>query len=146
MKSATQIIVACLIILMLPAVILAINMFRMTDQTDPFNVTTGGAVTTADVTLSQSLFDDATYNVVVTSNNTADAPIASTYTSATKLLHVTGLNAEDYRQLSVVYKIDALSSYYAAGVGTKIWPIFLVLGTIGLIIGAVYTAMKSGGE
>ncbi len=144
MKSVLLLIGAGIIILLLPAILTGVNDFRMTDYEEPHVATTGGAVTTADITLSQSLFGDHTYNASISSNITADAPIPSSYASATKILTVSGLQASQTRRLTITYKIDSLEDYYGAGIGARAWPIMLVLGVIGVIVGAVYNATRHG--
>ena len=142
MKSVILIISACMIILLLPAVLLSINEFRMTEYEEPHIITTAAEVTTSDITLSQELFSGETYNAVVTSNITADAPIPSSYVSSTQVLTVTGLEADNSRTLTITYEIDALNDYIGAGLGATIWPIMLVLGVIGIIVAAVYQATR----
>jgi hypothetical protein len=94
--------------------------------------------------LVESLYDSATSRVSVSSNVTADAPIASSYVSATKTLTVIGLDADTTHRLTVTYEIDALDLYPGAGVGAKVWPMMLILGVIGIIAGAVYSATRHG--
>lgn len=144
MKSALLVIAACLIILLLPATVAAINDFRMTDYEAGYMVTTGGGETSADVELSQELFNDDTSLVSVSSNSTNDAPIPSTYVDATDTLTIIGLNQSTTRLLTLTYSINALEDYVGAGIASRVWPIFLVLGVIGLIVGAVYNATKHG--
>lgn len=146
MKSAGLLIAAIIIILMMPACLVSINEFRMAEQVDEYNVTTGGGVTEADVVLSQDLFSDETRNADATSNLSSDAPIASTYASATNTLTITGLEASADRRLTVTYQIDALSDYWGAGTGTRVWPILLILGVLGVVTGAVIYATRRGGE
>lgn len=142
MRTAALLISAVLVILLMPAAIEAIDGFRLQEYTNDFNVTTGGGVTTATVTLSQPLYGDETRNAVVSSNLTTDAPIASTYIAATKVLTVIGLQASQTHRLSVEFKIDRLGDYFGAGIGAKVWPLLLILGTLGIIAGAIYTATR----
>lgn len=142
MKPIMYILGAVVIILMAPAVILSITDFRATDYEEPHNVTTNATATTSDITLTQELFDDLTYNATVTSNNTADAPVPSSYATSTRVLTVSGLNADDSRRLTVSYKVSSLSPYWGADLGGRTWPLFLVLGVIGVIAGAIYAATK----
>lgn len=144
MKTAALMIGAVIVILLLPAAIISIDDFRLADQEDEFIVSTGGAETSKDVTLSQELFGDETRNASVSSNVTADAPIASSYASATQALTVTGLAVSESHRLTVTYKIDALTDYWGAGTGARVWPIMLILGVIGIIAGAVYNATRRG--
>ncbi len=144
MKSALLIIAACIIILLLPATLTAINDFRMVNYTEPHIITTTSPDTTAPVTLTQALYDSSAANAAVSSNNTNDAPLSLSYVSATKVLTVDGLELNKTRTLTVTYKIDALAAYTGAGIAVKVWPIFLILGVIGLIVGGVYNATKHG--
>lgn len=144
MKSVLLIIGAVIIIILLPATLTSINNFRSADYEEPHDVTTTNPDTTADITLSQTLFNGKTYNVVVTSNITADAPIPSAYVSATKVLTVSGLETDATRRLTVAYKIDGLEDYVGASLGAQVWPLMLALGVIGIIVGAVYTATRHG--
>ena len=144
MKPVTLLLGAVVIILMMAAVLTAVNDFRMTEYEESHVATTGGAETTYDVTLSQELFSDETYNAVVTSNVTADAPIPSSYASATQILTVTGLEASETRLLTITYQIDSLEDYFGASLGARVWPLMLVLGVIGVIVGAVYNATRHG--
>jgi len=144
MKTVALMIGAVILMLLMPAAITSIDDFRMTDQEDQFITTTGAADTDSDVTLSQTLFGDETRNATVSSNVTADAPIASSYVSATKVLTVIGLEASESHRLTVTYKIDALTDYYGAGTGARVWPLMLILGVLGIIAGAVYNATRRG--
>ena len=145
MKAGALIICAVIVILLMPGVLSAVNDFRMTDQTDEFNVSIGDD-TEDSVTLSQDLYDDETRNAAITSNLTTDAPIASTYTTATNALLVTGLTGNTTRRLTIVYKLDALSAYTGAAIVTKVWPMMLILGSLAIIVAAVAVAANRRGE
>ena len=144
MKTATLILGAVIILLFIPSAMDSIDDFRTTEQVDAYDITTGGGVTTANVTLSQELFGDETRNASVSSNMTVDAPIASSYVSNTQALNVIGLEASTERRLTVTYAIDALDDYPGAGVAARVWPILLILGVIGIIVAAVYNATQKG--
>lgn len=144
MKTAALMIGAILVILLMPATLLSIDDFRMADFQNEYNVATGAGENTTSVTLSQELYGDETRNAIVTSNVTADAPIASSYTSSSRALLVTGLAASESRRLTVDYQIDALEDYWGAGLGSRVWPLFLILGVLGIVAGAVYNATRKG--
>lgn len=143
MKAVVLIFAAIVMIGFLPLTIESINDFRSRDYTAPYIITTT-ASSEADIILSQPLFSGATANVVLASNITADAPIPITYVSATKTLTITGLALNSVRNLSVVYKIDALTDYFGAGVVARIWPAVIILGIISLIASAVYVGTRRG--
>jgi hypothetical protein len=144
MKVAALMISAVIVIMLLAAAITSIDDFRMTDQADPFNVTTGDNVTTATVTLSQELFGDETRNASVSSNLTSDAPIASSYDDDTQVLTITGLTASESRRLTITYSIDALTDYWGAGIAARMWPLILIIGVLAIVVGAVYAASHRG--
>jgi len=78
--------------------------WRTTDSTQAFAVTTAAGVTSANVTLSYDLYQAATAEVIgITSNVTADVPVATTYTEVTKVLLVSGLEESKTHTLSVEY-------------------------------------------
>jgi len=133
---------AVMVILLLGAAMTGIRDFRSSEYTELHNVTTGGGVTTASVNITQDLFDSETSYATISSNVTTDAPIPSGYTPATNTLAISGLVASQLRQLTIVYRYGQLGDYFAADLGARTWPLFLVLGVIGVIAGAVYSAAK----
>ena len=135
-----------MVILLLGGVFTGIQEVRSTSHTEAFgSVTTAAGVTTANVTLVEDLFGDRTAEVTsVTSNVTTDVPLVSTYTAATNKLLISGLTASQTRTLTVVYKIGRLTDYFGVDTAIRTWPMFLVLGVIGIIAGAVYSASKRG--
>lgn len=146
MRSVPLIIGAIVVILLLGAVMTSITAFRTDDYSDLFISTTGGGESTESVILSQELYDSATYNVIsISSNNTLDAPLPYSYAAATHTLTVSGLNTADSRLLTIDYRIDGLSEFPGAGAGSATLPMFLILGVIGAIVGAVVSASRSGG-
>jgi len=144
MKSALLVISAIVIVLLLPSTMWAINEFRSKDHAEPHIVDTGVGETDADVVLSQELFGNQTSNVTIVSDNALDAPIPATYTENTRTLNVTGLNADDTRTLDITYKIDALVDYVGAGIAARVWPVFIILGIIGLVAAGIYSATRRG--
>jgi len=140
LKSVLQAIGAALIVLLIPAIMISLDSFRLTDQEEPHNVTTGASVTSANLTLAQDLYNDDTVNASVTSNLTSDAPVPSTYTASTNVLLVTGLDDSATRQLTVTYSVDALTDYWGAALGSRTIPLFIILAALGIIGGSVYQA------
>lgn len=67
-------------------------------------VATAAGVTSANVTLDKDLFQAITSSVTsITSTDGTDTPVAVTYTEATKLLNIGGLNDDASRTLTLVY-------------------------------------------
>ena len=142
MKPVLLIIGVCVIILLLGAVMEGITEFRAAEYTEPHNVTTGAGQTSANVTLSQELYQDSTAYAEITSNVTADAAVPFSYVAATKSLLITGLLENQSRQLSVVYRYNQLEDYWAIDLLSKTWPLFIGLGILGIIVGAVILATR----
>ncbi len=144
MKAVTLVFAAAILIMFAPAVLTSVTDFRTTEQTESHDVLIADiTLTAADIVLSQDLWNDATYNVEVSSNITADAPVATAYVPATNTLTVSGLDDGYDRRLTVVYKIAALDDYIGADAGAKVWPLMLILGVIGVIAGAVYNSVRN---
>lgn len=144
MKSVMILLGVCIVILLLPSILPGINSFRSTSRTEEHgNVTTAVGVTSANITLAEDLFGDRTAEVTaLTSSLTGDFPIASSYVAASNKLLVTGLVASGNRTLTATYNIGNLSDYYGADLGARTWPMFIVIGIIGLITAAVYAAIR----
>lgn len=145
MKAVGMILGASLIIFLMPAILLSIVSFRSMDYTEDHIVTTTSPATSTELTLSQPLFGDNTVNVAISSNITSDAPIASTYASATKKLTVIGLETDTIRRLTLKYKVSQLADYWGADIAARSWPLFIIIGVIGIFVGAVVVASKRGG-
>lgn len=146
MKSLTLMIGACVVILLLGAVLAGIEAFIMTDRVEPFNIITAVSQNTTTVTLHEDLFDDKTINVEIASNVTLDAAIPASYVSSSHQLLITGLLPNLSHRLTVTYKVDALWYFPAVGIAAKFWPIFIVLGVIGLIVAAIVEATRRGDD
>lgn len=146
MKAVGMILGASLIIMLMPAILISIVNFRATDYTEEHIIALSAPATSTEINLSQKLFGDNTFNVSITSNHTEDAPIPQSYTSLTRKLTVTGLDTDSVRRLTILYKIPALEEYWGADVAARSWPLFIIIGVIGIFVGAVVWASKRGGE
>jgi len=144
MRSLMLMLGAIMIILLLAPVVTGIQDFRSAEYTEAHGVvTTAAAVTTANVTLTQDLFEDRTSEVVsVTSNVTSDVPLVSSYTTATNYLYISGLTAATTRTLTVVYHIANLEDFYGIDLAARTIMTFIILGVIGIIAAAVYNATR----
>jgi hypothetical protein len=141
MKSLAMIFGAIMLCFLLPTTAAGINDFRARDYVEPHIVVTASE-TSKDIVLTQALFSSATANVIITSNNTNDAPVPFSYVSATKTLTIAGLSANESHNLSITYKIDNLTDDFGASLGSKILLTVLILGIFGLIGGAVYSGTR----
>lgn len=144
MKSLMLLIGACVIVLLLSAVVTGVQDFRSTSYTEAHGAqVTNAATTSANITLTQDLFMDRTSEVTsVSSGLGTDVPLVYSYTAASNILVVSGLTADATRTLTVVYKIGNLTDYWGVDLASRTILTFLVLGIIGLVAGAVYHASK----
>jgi len=136
------------------AIMIGINMFPMVlDASDDIQVdqttvtnnsTTGVGETTEDVAFADPLFEDDTVNVTsVASDNGSDTPVASSYSSVTDTLTVSGLQASGTRVLTIVYDADALSEYTGLSPMVKFGPFLIFFGLIAAALGCMWQGARS---
>jgi len=117
-------------------------------QTD--TVTTGVAITEADVVLKYDLYEGDVANVVsITSTEATDVPVAASYVVATKTLTISGLIAEKTRDLTTTYETESMGVFTGLGSIVKVAPLMVFIGLLagggfGLFRGV--TAMRGGGR
>ncbi len=99
----------------------AVYDFRTDVREDSFTIETAPAVTTANVTLFKALFDDDTNTISYTSS-IAEAPVVTSYASATRDLASSNFTANTTRTLYVTYDINALSHSDAINNFINWWP------------------------
>jgi len=110
--------------------------WRTETQVQAASVTTAAAVTSANVTLTADLFQDDTAEVTgITSNVTMDAPVASTYVSATKVLLVGGLTAGADHTLTITYIAESENDVMRA-----VGPFLGIMVFGGLLVAIFYGA------
>jgi len=126
--SAFLVIVTAAILFMLPLTS-GVYDFRTDLNEDTFNYETGGAETTANVTLDKAVYDDDTDTITILSDLSTDSPLFSTYNTSTRLLDITGLTVSENRTLTVAYDVDALEGSDAINtiVGRLPWIWLLVI-------------------
>lgn len=113
--------------------------FRTDEQSDAFTVPTGGAETTAQVTLAQDLWENGTQFVEsIASDLGTDNPVASNYASTTHNLTVSGLTAGTSRNLTVVYNIAALDEFQGVATLSGIMPLLLMASVVLIPIAVVW--------
>lgn len=76
---------------------------------DYTSVTTAGGVTTANVTLTDSLYVNKYQYTEIASTLETDTPSAISYNSTTRGLAITGLTESETRDLTVSYRVYTLS-------------------------------------
>ncbi len=138
MKGLIALFGCTLLILLMASTLAGIADFRSSSQTANYDVTTGVGVTASNITLALPVLDSGLDNFTsVTSNNTADAPIAFAFTASTKIVNITGLSANNARRLTLVYRTPKLDTYTGVDLSVKWWPLFLVFAIIAVVVAAI---------
>ena len=91
----------------------AIYNYRTDVREDSFNYETGGAETTANVSLHTPIYDDDTNTVAIFSDLATDIPLFAAYNTTTRLLDMTGLVVASNRTLRVFYDVNSLADHDA---------------------------------
>lgn len=140
MKSLIIIFCSILLIVALPFIFAAIDDGITSDISESHSaVSTAAAVTTANVTLGQTLYNGVTTSVQsVSSNISGDSPTAYSYNTVSKVLLVSGLAASSNRTLTVNYWIESNTLPTGFGAFLVLLRWFFVLAITGTIIGAIY--------
>jgi hypothetical protein len=132
MKSLSYIIGLGVVLILLGAFLTGIHNARVTSYSQIVpTVTTGGGVYSDDVTLIEPLFQDAIPSVLAITSSLSDpleAPSASAYVPATKVLTVIGLKAGETRNLTITYdygSLDATSDTFM-----NLLPLLLIVGGV----------------
>ena len=133
------------LMLMAPSLLGGLNDFRTDNISNAFSVNTTGAgsITTGNVTLTQALFESGVQHVTsISSNWSADVPLATAYNSNTRVLTVSGLVANQTRTLNVTYDRGILAKDIDAVANTTptLW-IFSILALLLIAIGGAVVAV-----
>lgn len=143
MKVAMTVIGVIICLLLFGTMIGGITDAQTDERTDTFISTTGIGETTDDVVLVSDIFDDNLNNVVsITSNNSDDAPLPDTWVGASNTLTVRGLNADDTRTLTIIYKYDNLDN---EPVQTFFWliPLLVAVALVLVLVAVGIAAIKN---
>lgn len=133
-------------IMMFPSLIDSTDSIQYDSITQAANSATGVGETTEDVVLTDPLFEDNTANVTtITSDNGADSPVASSYTSSTDTLTVGGLAASATRVLSITFEADQLSGYTGLSDMVGIGPFIIFAALIIAGFASLYYSAKGSG-
>lgn len=89
--------------------------FRTDVRTDINTVTTSIGVTTGNITLFSTLYDNDTSTITISSDDSDDSPLYSSYNTTTRRLVFSGLAANTTRTMTVLYDVDALTESEAVG-------------------------------
>ena len=82
--------------------------FRTDLRTDTFTVETGAAETTGNCTLVKDIYDDDVTTIELSSSDSDDSPLYSSYNATSRFLSFSGLAVSTNRTITVDYDVDAL--------------------------------------
>jgi len=123
----------------LPDLFESVHDARAGSDTVSANVTTTAGDNDATITLIRSLYNDSLASVTsISSNVTADTPVATNYVDASKTLTVGGLQASKGHMLTVVHEYDQTDEFTGAGPSLAIMPTLVILGIIGIAGALMY--------
>ena len=129
------------LLLLLP-VSRAIYDYRTDVREDHFTVNTGPGEHSANVVLIKPLYDNDLETIFVSSNVTADHPLADSYDSNTRQLIVTGLTENESRLLAISYDVNALIGYAAVNTFLNWLPYLWYLILFVFPAAAIYVIVK----
>ena len=144
MKSLVIVFCAVLLIIATPTVFDTLNDARTDTTSESFQGLTS-ANSTTNVTLGQTLYEDAIVEVAsISSNQSLDTPTAYSYNTVSRILTVTGLaEAGLTRTLVVNYNIASASLPSTMGAFFTILYWIWILIILGLCGGAIYAFAKT---
>ena len=116
-----------------------IHDWRTDSITQTVSVTTGGGVTTANVTLNRELMNDAVTEITSMTSTISETPIAGTFTAPHTLL-LTNLTASQTRDITLVYYSETEDTYL------QIFGPFLTILIFGGILAAIIMGIFVGGK
>ena len=93
----------------------AVYDFRTDLKEDNFTVNTAVGATSGNVVLFKPIYENDTSTLEITSDDSDDTPLFSTYNSTSRLAVFTGLSANNSRTITMTYDIDALEGNDAIG-------------------------------
>jgi hypothetical protein len=138
MKSVVALIGVGILIIFLGAIMTALGAFRGENFTEPHAIT--APATSENVVLANDILDDATTNVTLISDVTSDNLVPYAYASTTRQLTINGIDDSETgtHTITITYKVPRLDD--ATDTIAKFFPLFLILGGIGCIVGAGFEA------
>ena len=99
----------------LPAITEGVKSFRTDIIEQTFTVATAVGVTTANISLTHSLWnEDITEITRLTSDDSTDTPVADSYVAANKRVALSGLTANTTRAIEIDYSSAGLDDYAGA--------------------------------
>lgn len=102
----------------------AIYDFQTDVKTDVFGVATAASITSVNLTLTHSVYENDTSTLTVTSSDGDDSPILTAYAATNHTANITGLAENLTRELTLYYDVDALSGSTAWSTILDILPFF----------------------
>lgn len=141
MRSLLLLCGALLLIICLPLFFTALHDAKVDEFSQTYaEISTGAGVTSANVTLSEDLWNSAIPSVLSASSNiSGDSPSASAYNEVSRILTVGGLKSSSIRTIEVNYEIETTREDAASlGVFLTIIAFIMILSIIGLFARAIY--------
>ena len=139
------IVFVAVVLFMLP-VTRAVYNYRTDVREDSFNYETGGAETTANVSLHTPIYDDDTNTVTILSDLATDIPLFAAYNTTTRVLDMTGMTVASNRTIRVSYDINALADHDALDVLIGWIPFIWIILICVMPMAGIYVVIRYGGR
>lgn len=137
-------IIAVAVILWMLPITQSVYDYRTDIYYDYYNWETVAANTTANVVLTNPIYNNDTNTITIQSDLATDVPLYSAYNTTTRLLDMTGLTAGANRTLTVYYDINALLSQPALSTLMDWLPYIWMIMVSVLPMAGIYAIIKYG--
>lgn len=145
-KALMVIIGVVVVVIIFPLAMTAIHNSQTDSVTESFAASVVAAGSTT-VTLTTDPWKDRTASVTaMTATGAGAAPVASSYTTATNALVITGLGADTPQDITVTYDYDATTDFTGLGDMMGLTPLLMWISIIGVIAfgGFMFVRSKMG--
>lgn len=138
-KVVIGLIMIAVLMIVFPLVMNATHDLQTDNQTDA-TLALGGTPPAGTCVLTEDLFSDNTDNVVSVTGDKPEALTVTGYTPATHTLAVTGVTTSE--NVTVVYKVDALTDYTGLGTLVGMTPLLIWIGILASVLGGIYFSVR----
>jgi len=135
-------VIGLMLVSVLPGVVVDV---ASDDYSEPFSVSTGVGVTSANETLSYAHYYEDLTDLSADSDNELDTPVVLAYDEDDYIVTVGGLAASDSRILTIDYVREAHQEFTGLSSFIRLTPFLAVVGLIVACIWGLFSAWKSRG-
>lgn len=142
MKVVLGIIGIAVLMIIFPLVMTATHNLQTTQQTD-VDLDLGGTPPVGTCVLTEDLWNDKVGSIISAIGDKPETLTITSYTPATHTLTVGGVTTST--TATVVYEIDALTSYTGMGPLVGITPLLIWIAILAVVLGSMWFTLKGKG-